>query len=39
MVLAQELGAGVQLTSKKAANISKHLEGRRNVSALLYFFS
>ena len=37
MVLAQVLGAGVQLTSKKAANISKHLEGRRNKSALLYF--
>ena len=25
MVLAQVLGAGEQLTSKKAANISKHL--------------
>ena len=37
MVLAQVLGAGVQLTSKKAASISKHLEGRRNESALLYF--
>ena len=37
MVLAQVLGAGVQLTSKKAANISKHLEGSRNESALLYF--
>ena len=37
MVLAQVLGAGEQLTSKKAAKISKHLEGRRNGSALLYF--
>ena len=37
MVLAQVLGAGVQRTSKKAANTSKHLEGRRNESALLYF--
>ena len=37
MVLAQVLGAGEQLTSKKAAKISKHLEGRRNESALLYF--
>jgi hypothetical protein len=39
VVLAQVLGAGVQLTSKKAANTSKHLEGRRNESALLHFFS
>ena len=34
MVLAQVLGAGVQLTSKKAANISKHLKGRRTPPAL-----
>ena len=39
MVLAQVLGAGLQLTCKKAANTSKHLEGRRNESALLHFFS
>ena len=38
MVLAQVLGAGVQLTSKKAANTSKHLEGRRN-SLPFYIFS
>ena len=29
MVLAQVLGAGVQLTSKKAANISKHLRAAK----------
>ena len=38
MVLAQVLGAGEQLTSKKAANISKHLRADE-ISLPFYIFS